>query len=258
MKIVYCSDLHLEFIKEEWFLPSTNNINEKESVLVLAGDIALAKDIDTRHKFFSDLSTRFHSVIYIAGNHEYYNSRFENVGVKIQSFISEFTNCYFLNKKNVKITINEDSCTFYGATLWTEIPDHEIGYSTASMNDYRIIKKGGNYRLLPNDTNEEHKETIDYFMKHLPTQPDEKSVIISHHAPSYQSVHLMYLGNRINCNYVTNLEILIQLLKPDLWIHGHCHNESDYGVGMTRVVCNPKGYPTEQTSSNFKLKVVEI
>ena len=29
----------------------------------------------------------------------------------------------------------------------------------------------------------------------------------------------------------------------DLWIHGHTHNNFDYEVNGTRVVCNPRGDP---------------
>jgi hypothetical protein len=27
-----------------------------------------------------------------------------------------------------------------------------------------------------------------------------------------------------------------------LWTHGHTHEDFDYMIGTTRVVCNPRGY----------------
>jgi Icc-related predicted phosphoesterase len=30
-----------------------------------------------------------------------------------------------------------------------------------------------------------------------------------------------------------------------LWIHGHIHSYCDYTLGKTRVLANPRGYPTE-------------
>jgi hypothetical protein len=30
-----------------------------------------------------------------------------------------------------------------------------------------------------------------------------------------------------------------------LWVHGHVHNQRDYHIGATRVVCNPRGYVDE-------------
>jgi len=31
--------------------------------------------------------------------------------------------------------------------------------------------------------------------------------------------------------------------KPSFWVHGHMHNTSDYIIGWTNVICNPRGYP---------------
>jgi hypothetical protein len=33
--------------------------------------------------------------------------------------------------------------------------------------------------------------------------------------------------------------------KSDLWIHGHVHDSADYGIGSTRVVSYPMGYPVQ-------------
>jgi len=35
-----------------------------------------------------------------------------------------------------------------------------------------------------------------------------------------------------------------------LWVHGHSHTAVDYEVAGTRVVCNPRGYPGEETGFN--------
>ncbi len=37
--------------------------------------------------------------------------------------------------------------------------------------------------------------------------------------------------------------------------HGHIHSSSDYKIGNTRVVCNPKGYSVE-LNKNFKPNLV--
>ena len=44
-----------------------------------------------------------------------------------------------------------------------------------------------------------------------------------------------------------------------LWTHGHTHEDFDYRIGSTRVVCNPRGYDGyEDRADNFELKFVEI
>ena len=41
-----------------------------------------------------------------------------------------------------------------------------------------------------------------------------------------------------------------------LWVHGHSHTAVDYDVAGTRVVCNPRGYPGEDT--DFKPNLVLV
>jgi predicted phosphodiesterase len=44
-----------------------------------------------------------------------------------------------------------------------------------------------------------------------------------------------------------------------LWVHGHMHNASDYMLGTTRVVCNPRGYTGyESRADQFELQHLEI
>ncbi len=42
--------------------------------------------------------------------------------------------------------------------------------------------------------------------------------------------------------FVSDLSEVIDRWQPALWIHGHVHDNFDYHVGATRIVCNPKGY----------------
>ena len=49
--------------------------------------------------------------------------------------------------------------------------------------------------------------------------------------------------------------------KMDLWVHGHTHDNLDYEVKDTRVICNPRGYVTYNCRENFDFKpglVIEI
>jgi hypothetical protein len=44
-----------------------------------------------------------------------------------------------------------------------------------------------------------------------------------------------------------------------LWTHGHTHEDFDYMVGSTRIVCNPRGYDAyEDRADRFQLKFVEV
>jgi hypothetical protein len=43
-----------------------------------------------------------------------------------------------------------------------------------------------------------------------------------------------------------------------LWVHGHIHFHSDYTLGQTRVLANPRGYPTEPKKGFDPALVIEV
>lgn len=43
-----------------------------------------------------------------------------------------------------------------------------------------------------------------------------------------------------------------------LWIHGHMHRRSDYLVGSTRVIANPRGYLDEKDTGFDPSLTLEI
>lgn len=50
--------------------------------------------------------------------------------------------------------------------------------------------------------------------------------------------------------YANRWEDLMGGDQVDLWVHGHSHTAVDYDVAGTRVVCNPRGCPGEDTGFN--------
>jgi Icc-related predicted phosphoesterase len=90
---------------------------------------------------------------------------------------------------------------------------------------------------------------------------DNKIVVITHHAPSPSSIHDKYMNDDLmNGNFYTNMDqFILDNPQIQLWIHGHMHDPFDYGIGGTRVVCNPRGYiQYEQRAQEFELQVVEL
>ena len=57
--------------------------------------------------------------------------------------------------------------------------------------------------------------------------------------------------------FASDLSRLIEDRGPDLWVHGHVHDSLDYEVGDTRIVCNPRGYGTENPAFDPSL-VIEV
>lgn len=70
----------------------------------------------------------------------------------------------------------------------------------------------------------------------------ERSVVVTHHAPSIHSIVDRYKSNPVSAAFASNLDELILEYQPRIWIHGHTHESFDYRIGKARVVCNPRGY----------------
>jgi hypothetical protein len=64
----------------------------------------------------------------------------------------------------------------------------------------------------------------------------------------------------MNGNFYSNMDqFIMDNPQIQLWIHGHMHDPFDYGIGGTRVVCNPRGYiQYEQRAQEFELQVIEL
>lgn len=271
MKIALASDIHLEFGVIE--LENTQSAD----VLILAGDICQAVDVNndttmgrTCQTFFEQVSARFPRVIYIMGNHEHYQGDYARSRERLQNMLDSHGchNVHLLEKDTVTI----EDVTFIGGTLWTDFNREDslcMWHASQSMNDYRVCKNsgrgisGGGYasRLQPEDTLADHKAMLDYIRVVTEGQGDKKFVVAVHHAPSSESVAECYKGDLLmNGNFYTDLsEFILDRPQIRLWVHGHMHHRSDYEIGSTRVVCNPRGYVGyESWADRFQLQYLEV
>jgi len=158
MKIAVCSDVHLEFGELELFN------DDNADVLVLSGDICVAKDLMQHdpynimdgigrsaryHKFFQECSARFSHVVYVFGNHEHYNGDFATSFKQIRDNLSYLKNLHILDKEVFKL----DDVTFIGGTLWTDMNKEDpltLYHIKSMMNDFRVVSNGDrvvNYKI---------------------------------------------------------------------------------------------------------------
>ena len=113
----------------------------------------------------------------------------------------------------------------------------------------------------PQDAVVDHKQMLGYIQSVIEGKFDQKFVVVGHHAPSRSSTHPRYASEELmNGGYSSSLdEYIIEHPQIKLWTHGHTHEDFDYMVGSTRVVCNPRGYDGyEERADRFQLKVVEV
>ena len=113
----------------------------------------------------------------------------------------------------------------------------------------------------PEDAVVDHRKMVDYIQTVIEGKFDQKFVVVGHHAPSRLSTHPRYKHDTLmNGAYSSSLdEFIIDHPQIKLWTHGHTHEDFDYMLGSTRVVCNPRGYiKYEDRADKFELKTVEI
>lgn len=231
MKLQILSDVHNEFS----ILPVPHT---DADVVILAGDIDIKNRAIEWAKQFEK------PVLYVLGNHEFYGEQFQKISENTQE-LTQGTNIHFMNDKEVVI----NGVRFLGGILWTDFElygsfraEYAKLDSQLSMNDYKTIHFGPNYRrLLPSDTLQMHQKTVSFLKEKLVQPFDGKTVIITHHAPSPQSIAPQYKGDKLSPCFASDLEYLMGE-SVVLWAHGHVHNSNDYKVNGTRVVSNPRGY----------------
>jgi Icc-related predicted phosphoesterase len=244
-KIKVVSDLHLECCEHGHGIPDLG----KGEVLILGGDILCARHFKKNgnlkkvyNNFLKKCADNFDEVLYLAGNHEAYGYNYEGTWDVLKENLPE--GIHLMENSVVKIS----DWVFLGATLWTDFRNEnalEMMEASQCMNDYKVIRIGSNYRKMnPDDTLKFHKKSKLFLQQKLEEFKDTKTWVLTHHGPSYQSVHPKYRSAGIaNGAYVSDLDDLI-LNNPQVkyWSHGHTHESFDYMIGGCRVVCNPRGY----------------
>lgn len=279
MKIALLSDVHLEFS------PMTVKNETGADVLILAGDICVADDFyspkDKSHmhwsmefgtlsgrelsaakyrEFFDSASKEYDNIIYVAGNHEFYHGKWSQSLQILRDECSEYKNIHFLEDDSIFV----GDVMFIGGTLWTDMNKSDpmsLNAAQNIMSDFLVIKNDdlGCTNLRPMATVERHKQTMSYFERVISGAPDTKSVVVGHHAPTTESISEQYRGQHLlNGAYASDLsEFILDHPQIKAWVHGHMHSRSDYMVGTTRIMANPRGYPGQENGFdvNFTFEV---
>lgn len=244
MKLHVLSDLHTEFAEFE--VPKTD-----ADVVVLAGDVGVGTAaIEWVAEQVSSLP-----VVYVPGNHEYYGRDIRSAD-RLAAAAPE----------NVRV-LHDSACEingvrFLGSTLWTDFKfDGEGEAWFARERAKRLIVdftsiKNGNRRFTPEDSVDLHRRSVAWLVDELEKGHDGPTVVVTHHLPASPSVANQYRNDPLNAAFASRLEGIIEKYHPELWIHGHTHAACDYEIYGTRVVCNPRGYPSESSARGFQPKLI--
>ena len=86
---------------------------------------------------------------------------------------------------------------------------------------------------------------------------DKKIIVVTHHAPSCKS---MTEPKTCDDAYFNQYDSWIeQQTNLVAWVHGHNHGLSDYMIGQTHVMCNPRGYiDLQPIADRFELEQLTV
>lgn len=263
MKLRVMSDIHLEFGD----FKISDLPEDRDTVLILAGDIGLAHKANLKERyipFLSRANIQFRKVILIMGNHEHYGGSFRRTQAVLQDAIglALLENVRLLEKETFVL----DDVAFIGATLWTDCDKQSpyANYLFSGMTDSRVIRTGPNASLpyerkFSADASwVDHAKARQFILSEIPVHKaaGRKTVVVTHHGVTGQSIHPLYAGSNMNMFYASEMTNELLDTAPDLVVHGHTHKQFDYMVETTRVVVNPRGYAGHEDTSGFNPELV--
>ena len=259
MKILLISDLHIDInqkiLKTHDFGFFKQLKDDEINILLIAGDIAgssyfTTKMVEQIAKYINDCRLKT-KVIFTIGNHEPYSYDIESKTIEdINRWLRVNYNSGTVEFLQDTYTVIDDYVIF-GSTLYTD-----FSLCNNQKNDMIDIPRYINdFKYCKTETEDEvyTVKPVDYLHKFIKSRymikevckkfPDKKIVILTHFAPSGKSIHSQYVASNLNPFYASNLEDIInEYDNIKLWCHGHTHNQFDYKIGNTTILCNPYGY----------------
>lgn len=215
-------------------------------MVVLAGDIARPREAIAWASGFAK------PVLYVPGNHEFYGGSIAGTVAELRR-LSAGTRIRVLDNDEALI----DGVRFLGTTLWTDFMLFGEGAKRQAamqeaqrfMRDFSSIRVG-EVLFTPEASAALFTQHAAWLESKLAGRYSGPTVVITHHAPSRQSIHPRFADSLLNACFVSNAERLIDGSRARLWIHGHTHDSFDYVVNGTRVLCNSRGYAKNAVNEN--------
>jgi hypothetical protein len=271
------SDVHLEF-------DHTPAIEPVAPVLCLCGDIGYARNDNEGEKlkrFIRSMSERFEIILYLAGNHEYWGTSFQDGNQWLEENLEQaFANVYLMHRRIMYI----NKVCILGATLWTNIPvrkshgtfngispSHRIFWQMSDfdhiaelqLNNHSWPKLDDAYKWEADKKYELEKHVnkallcyqswfekdVDWLNNELDSANDrgDTVLVLTHHAPTGKGT---VAPVDQECIGMTHNELSSNFTNPSLklWAFGHTHWNCDQMVNTVRLVSNAVGYPDDADS----------
>lgn len=263
MRIWLFSDLHLRDAgaNPAFIFPSIPDAD----VCIVAGDIVAGDPEASVWWLDRHIADRM-PVVLVMGNHEFY-SRVDSMErlrtVAGRAAVRTGNRVHVLD--DMSLTIGGHK--IIGSTLWYDLElfgtDPESmarsARGAAQLNDRHLIRRDDHSIAgwEPHDARLAHLQSKAWLEAELAAS-ELPVVVVTHHAPHPLSIAPQYADDWATAGFVSDLSDVIERHQPVAWLHGHTHSSFDYGVGGTRIVCNPHGYGRENEDGFNPGLVIEV
>lgn len=297
LKVDYCSDLHLDFWCNEYnplhpkfhkkidkFIDMMGFGESQAQVLIISGDLGHYNQQD--QALLLKLKSIYQYVLLVRGNHDMYllssqKSKYDHNSWNRINDMKQFCESNNIDYCDGQI-INISGFNFVGIGMsWDkyyyeklsgkEISEHELKiYFHDTLNDGRMIHENGkdNYYVSTAYGGGFFNSSFDNF-KYFQTEYEKLSkiqdydnvdVMISHYVPLIiPNMPLKYKESLSTTFYMFDGDKDIERINPQYWVFGHTHIEYNFKHPTTNTtfLCNPLGYPNENTYTRIKTFILD-
>ena len=239
--IQYSSDLHIDRFPIGTSFYSF--ITPVAPILILAGDVCPVEN-PLFKAFIAWCSRHWHTVIFTAGNHEYYCKEqvitpHADIDCRIQSIAEKLGNIIYL-QHGAKYTIPNTNITFIGTTLWSHIDEAIHDEIREKKGEYRYIYNSENTHIGPHDITAFH--TVQKALLRTAIESTQgRLVVITHHIPTERLLEPEYRQEGWRSCYASEDDDLFSK-RIHTWICGHGHRSTTLRHKKMILRMNARGY----------------
>lgn len=285
----YISDVHTDF----WVKPVNplepgfinkiedfikNILKPKTSnVLIMAGDQGHYFSQDSQ--LLISLLEYYKHIVLVPGNHDMYllsnkaRKKYkldsQNRIEEMKLFCSQHKGLHYLDGDSVTI----DGITIAGLGMWHDDSyGLKLGYHIEDihqewknrMNDANHIYQNGkdNYKISMGYGAYRKVSSFDpvmYFQVQRKILDNIKTahIMVTHYGPRVPDAIPDEYNNLVASFFFFDGLNDIERIKPKYWVHGHSHKVYDEMYDMTNIICNPLGYPDENTYVEIQTRSIK-
>ena len=211
---------------------------------MLAGDIVPFAILAEHNDFFDFVSDNFEATYWVPGNHEYYHFDLAKKCGTVQEKIRR--NVWLVNN----VAIDHGGVRFVFSTLWTKISLLNRWPIQRSMADFHAIAFE-HTAFTTFNYNDQHRQCLVFLEAEL-AKKSEKTIVVSHHVPTFLNYPEKYKGDVLNEAFAVELFDLIEQSGADYWIYGHHHQRVPaFKIGSTNLLNNQLGYVSHFEHKGF-------